>query len=226
MATSDVTQGLGVIIAGGKSRRFNIPPVHKANFSDITFHKNILRVDKFLAPFGKTTLLGHIIARAKKQITPLLLNANGEVSALEPYGLAVISDDIENVGPLGGIAAACKAAHAAGCDYVITFSGDSPYFPEDYVSRMVKASDGGQKIAVASSDGQIHPVMALWPVALQDDLHAYLRDGGRRLMVWIEQNSYEKVVWDNKIPDPFFNINCPEDLIEAEKYLDYSSGSF
>ncbi len=193
---------LGVIIAGGQSRRFNDNSQHS---------------DKFLTPFGKTTLLGQIIRRAQQQIPDLILNVNGDVSRVRSFGLDVISDDLSDAGPLGGIHAAMTAAKARGYSHIISFSSDSPFFPDDYVARLLAQND--VRIAIAKSGEKAHPVMGIFEVSLLDDLKAYLASGERRVMWWVRQHPHKEVVWDNENPDPFFNINNRQDLAKAEKYL-------
>lgn len=225
---------LGVIIAGGKSRRFN--------------HNSSQQIDKFMQPFGPTTLLRHIIDRAQKQVNQLILNSNADPARLLPYGLEVIADDMPDIGPLGGIATALKFAKTKGYSHIVTFSGDSPFFPDDYVARLIKASKDSSaqgsllqgspiqgspvqkeaaKITIAQSHGppqgqsgpRDHPVMGLYDVSLQEGLAAYIHGGQRRVMQWVSTQPHKKVVWGDMSPDPFFNINSPQDLLLAETYL-------
>lgn len=201
---------LGVIIAGGQSRRFNQKNRKKSDHSD---HR-----DKFLMPFGTTTLLGHIISKAKGQIPDLLLNINGDRQRIQSGGLDVIADEVPDTGPLGGIFAAMKEAASRGYSHIATFSGDCPFFPDDYVARLVHAI-GENSIALAYTAEKPHPVMGLFAVSLRDDLAVYIKSGERRVMGWIRRHAHIKVVWDEKKPDAFFNINHPRDLEEAERYL-------
>lgn len=194
---------LGVIIAGGQSRRFN--------------ENQSQEIDKFLTSFGRTTLLGHIIDRAKAQIPDLILNVNGDVDRVQPYAMEVIEDEYPDVGPLGGIYVAMKAAKAKGYSHIVTFSSDSPFFPEDYVERLASVRD--VKIAISKSGDKFHPVMGLFDVSLLDDLKDYLNSGERRVLWWVKRHPYEEVVWDIKNPDPFLNINTQQDLAAAEKFL-------
>lgn len=168
-------------------------------------------------PFGKTSLLGHIIRRAKKQIPDLILNVNGDVTRVLSYGLDVIKDDFSDVGPLGGIHAAMTYAKEKNYSHIITFSGDSPFFPDDYVKRLV--TRGENMIAISRSGDKSHPVMGIFAVSLRDDLKACLESGERRVMWWVKRHSFRQVVWETNNPDPFFNINSRQDLAEAEKFL-------
>ncbi|PCI33081.1 MAG: molybdenum cofactor guanylyltransferase MobA [Alphaproteobacteria bacterium] len=197
---------LGVIIAGGQSRRFQDSP-----------SSHSYPIDKFLAPFGGTTLLGHIIHRARKQLPDLMLNVNGDPARVAAYGLDIIGDEVPDAGPLGGILATMTSAEAQGYAHIITFSSDSPFFPGDYVAQLRAVQN--MPIAIARSGDKIHPVMGLFAVSLRQDLAAYLEQGDRRVRGWIARHSHKEVVWDNKNPDPFFNINRIEDLEAAEQYL-------
>jgi len=220
-------KALGVIIAGGKSRRFNRLSQRPSAPPEQLDSCPQTRVDKFLMPFGSSSLLGHIIDRAQKQVDSLILNINGDPRRLQSCGqakdLKVIADDIRDVGPLGGILTAMNAATKNGYSHIITFSGDSPFFPDDYVVRLTGAVRTTEaRIAICKSrgaDGEIHrhPTMGIYAAELQDDLATYIHDGGRRVMEWVGRQPYKDLIWDNMRPDPFFNINRREDLMAAEK---------
>lgn len=217
---------LGVIIAGGQSRRFNLPLQMPP---DQLHDQPQARIDKFLMPFGRSSLLGHIIGRAQKQVDRLVLNINGDPARLPAhimaYGLEIISDEIQDIGPLGGMLTAMKLAQKNEFSHIITFSGDSPFFPDDYASRLMSAvGTTDAKIAICQSrdeNGEIHrhPTMGIYRADLQEDLSAYIHGGGRRVMGWIMKQPHKELVWDNISPDPFLNINRREDLTAAKKYL-------
>ncbi|RVH83917.1 molybdenum cofactor guanylyltransferase MobA, partial [Sinorhizobium meliloti] len=67
----------------------------------------------------------------------------------------------------------------------------------------------------------------LWPVALADDLEAWIHaDEKRRVRAFIARHESAAVEFP-LIPtaagplDPFFNINTPEELRQAEAWLPY-----
>lgn len=221
--TTPLIMPVGVIIAGGQSRRF------QGSSQNFSTHKDSGHKDKFLMNFGSGTVLSHIVDRAKQQISPLWLNINGDLGRVSSYDIDAFSDEHDTVGPLAGILAAMKKAKARGFSHIVTFSGDSPFFPDDYVARMVSALGGDSiKLAIAYTTNEHitdkgkdrpHPVMGIFAVDLQNDLEAYIHQGERRVMGWVRQQEYGKIVWDKIEPDPFFNINHPKDLTEAERYL-------
>ncbi|MEI9987350.1 MAG: hypothetical protein WDN69_31880 [Aliidongia sp.] len=60
--------------------------------------------------------------------------------------------------------------------------------------------------------------MALWPANLAAALRrAIVEEGLRKVEAWIDRHSSVRVEFPVEPVDPFFNINRPEDLAEAER---------
>jgi molybdopterin-guanine dinucleotide biosynthesis protein A len=172
--------------------------------------------DKCLLPLAGDTMLGHILRRLAGQGGRLALNANGDPARFAGFGLPVLADSIEGrPGPLAGVLAAMEWA-ATPC--VVTVPGDAPFVPPDLVARLRAAREAaGADISVAVSGGRLHPVTALWPVRLAPDLRRAIGQGTRKVENWIAGFQIVRVTFPVDPVDPFFNINRPEDLIEAEK---------
>jgi molybdopterin-guanine dinucleotide biosynthesis protein A len=72
-------------------------------------------------------------------------------------------------------------------------------------------------IALARSNGDLHPVIGLWPVALAADLEAALAGGVRKVLDWTGRHGTVPVDFaPTRLAgveiDPFFNANTPADL--------------
>jgi molybdopterin-guanine dinucleotide biosynthesis protein A len=98
--------------------------------------------------------------------------------------------------------------------------GDTPFIPGDLVRRLTEASP----VSVVRTEEGVHPVVGLWPLAMADDLKAALENGLRRASRWAEMQEATEVDFPpveigERTIDPSFNINCPEDLAEAEVLL-------
>jgi molybdopterin-guanine dinucleotide biosynthesis protein A len=195
----------GVLLAGGQSQRMG-------------------GGDKCLRQLGGKTILDHVIARAKPQVNCLVLNANGDPARFAGFGLPSVGDSVHGfAGPLAGVLAGMEwaAKHASVCDLVATFATDAPFLPLDLVARL---EDGmiadGADISRAASGGRAHPVFALWPVSLREELReAMLADEVRKVDVFTDRFKLTTVDWPAEPVDPFFNTNRPEDLAEAETLL-------
>ena len=172
--------------------------------------------DKCLLPLaGGRVVLEEIIARLAGQVGCLALNANGDAARFDRFGLPVVADQVADAGPLAGVLAGMGWARAQGCDRLVTVAGDTPFLPADLVARLA-AGGGGVPVSVAATD-RVHPVFALWDVARADDLRAALAAGTRRVMDFAAaQGAVEVRFAVAGGGDPFFNINTPEDLAQAQ----------
>ncbi len=188
--------------------------------------------DKALKMLGGRPMLAHVIERLKPQVHGLIINANGDPARFAAFGLPVVPDlSADFAGPLAGLLAGMEwtRMHAPSAEQIVTAACDTPFFPTDLVAKLEAAAEaGGGAIALASSSGRSHFVFALWPVALADDLAAYLDAGHRKVQDWIERHSYVTVPFEPLLiggveVDPFFNINTPDDLAEAEALLNKES---
>jgi molybdopterin-guanine dinucleotide biosynthesis protein A len=95
---------------------------------------------------------------------------------------------------------------------------DTPFLPADLAARLAAGcAEHGAMLACAASAGRRHPVAALWPVALAEDLAAALAGGMRKVAAWT--GGYRVAVVEvSTVPvDPFFNVNRPNDLDAAER---------
>jgi len=93
-----------------------------------------------------------------------------------------------------------------------------PFLPTDLLERLAGALKG-HSCALASSGGHVHPVCGLWSVRAADRLDSYIETGQRSLRGFGEWIGCATLEWPTAPIDPFFNINSPEDLAEAERRL-------
>ena len=70
-----------------------------------------------------------------------------------------------------------------------------------------------------------HYTAALWPIALRDDLRAWLAAGERRVSGFIARHGSSVVEWPVEPVDPFLNLNAPEDFACAEGIVQSRSSS-
>ena len=167
--------------------------------------------------------------RASPQVAGLVINANGDPRRLEPFALPVAADVIEGfAGPLVGVLTALEwvRVHAPRCAWVASFATDTPFFPTDLVARLAeRVRRERAEIGCAASNGQTHPVFGLWPVALAPSLRQTLSiEGMREIGAWTARHRVAIVEFPSEPYDPFFNVNTPEDLQEAEMLLALASG--
>ena len=156
--------------------------------------------DKPMRTIAGRTILDRVIARLKPQCDGLILNANGDPARFAAFGLPVIADGVADFpGPLAGILAALDwaAANRPDVEFVLSAAADCPFLPRDLVSRLhgaLKAENA--ELAVAASDGQSHPVIGLWSVALREQLrHALVVEDIRKIDRWTARYKLATVTW-------------------------------
>ncbi|MDW4550769.1 molybdenum cofactor guanylyltransferase MobA [Defluviimonas sp. D31] len=180
--------------------------------------------DKGLKVVAGKRLLDHVIARLAPQCGPLAINANGDPARFAEFGLPVLADSLPDYpGPLAGVLAGLDWAAGLGAEAIVTVAADTPFFPADLVARL-QAAAGPSGLALAASPDETgklwqHPTFGLWPVALRDDLRAALEGGLRKIVLWTERHGAGIAEFSADPFDPFFNINTPEDIAEAERIV-------
>lgn len=117
-------------------------------------------IDKGLVLFQQMSLVQHVINRLKPQVDEIFINANREINQYQSLGYHVLQDDIAGfIGPLAGFHLGLSHAKY---DYLLTVPCDSPQLPADLVQRLFAALNLHKAdIAVASSEGNAHPVFSL-----------------------------------------------------------------
>ena len=195
----------GVILAGGNARRLGGKGKAFINIMGIPLINLVLQ--KFESQVGKLA----INTRDKKKFYN--------------YSYPIIEDTIiehGGSGPLAGISSAIKWARKSTkpMSHVVTVPVDTPLLPLDLVKRMsleleMKSSD----IIFASSNNNVYPVVSMWSLSLDRELDKALNSGVRKIDTFTSAYNVSIIDWSFDNINPFFNINRPEDVILAEKYI-------
>src|SRR5205823_3103995 len=200
------SETLGLVLAGGLARRMG-------------------GGDKARIRIGGRSILDRVLECLKPQCRNVILNANGDPARFADTDLPVVADSVPDfAGPLAGILAGLDwaAEHAPDIEYLASVPGDCPFLPRDLVARLDEArTTAGKPLACARSGDWRHPVAGLWLVALREDLRKALLDEGlHKIEVWTARHGVAVAEWPAKPVDPFFNINTPEDVAEAERIVE------
>lgn len=174
--------------------------------------------DKPRRLLGGARLLDHALTRARVIAAPSILVARSPDQVAGFDGTVVVdAPGIE--GPLAGLLSALSWAAATGADRVMTLACDMPFLPYDLHHRLEQALTSEVGCAVAASEGQLHPVCALWRTAVVPTLVRRAEEGRLSLRGLSEAVGYAVVDWPVEGGDPFMNINTAEDLAAAEAVL-------
>ena len=104
---------------------------------------------------------------------------------------------------------------------MLSCATDAPFIPSDLAERLLAARTAqGAVLAQARSSGRRRPVFGLWPVAIRPDLRAaLLEDGIRKIDDFTDRHLVAIADFDGT-PDPFSNVNRPDDLAAAQAAFD------
>lgn len=172
---------------------------------------------KPLRMLGGETLLDRAIRQAESWSDSVAVAVRNE-NQIGGAGLQVVQDDPAIAGPLAGLIAALRFGRNEDAGAVLTIPTDMPFLPDDLALRFAREMRG-RCAALASSGGHLHPVCGLWLTSGLDSVPDYLASGRRSLRGFAESIGFAAVEWPSDPVDPFFNINSPEDLVEAERLL-------
>ena len=192
-----------LLLAGGQSRRMG-------------------GGDKNLLDLCGMPLLGHVMARAVPDDALAIINANGDATRYDAFGLPVVRDVVEGfVGPLAGVLTGLEWAleNHPKCSHVISLATDAPFLPKNLGPALVAAIDEGAELAQAQSNHRRHPVFGIWPVSLAPALRTAVVDDGLRKIDDFTARYDCRVVPFAGDPDPFLNLNSPQDFALAQKIL-------
>jgi molybdopterin-guanine dinucleotide biosynthesis protein A len=192
-----VADVVGAVLAGGRATRLGRP--------------------KATAPLGGRALLEHPLEALRRAglETAIVAKPRSELPALE--GVPVWTEPATPAHPLLGIVTALEQAQGRG---VLACACDLPFVTAELVRFL---ADLDAPVAVPRAGGRLHPLLALYGAALL----APLRDALDRSASMHETVDAlgARIVTEEELRqfgDParlLFNVNTPEDLGRAERYL-------
>ena len=148
--------------------------------------------DKGLQLLQDKPLISHVIERLQPQVIDISINANRHHAEYAQWGFPVFSDELP--------------------DFVLFVPCDSPYFPQNLLEKLKSAVKNDRTlIAYAKDKEREHPTFCLMSVQLKEKLRAYLNEGERRLLQFMNKNGAVAVQFDEQ-EGRFVNFNTLEDL--------------
>jgi molybdopterin-guanine dinucleotide biosynthesis protein A len=195
---------VGVILAGGKSKRFG--------------------VDKCTTKLGDKTLIEHTISKIEKKFSEILIISNNQEIKVDKKNVFVLKDCIQGqLGPLVGVLSAMKwvEKNNKNYDWIATFPCDTPFFDISIIDEVKRFSKkNNKKLYFLKSGEKRHNIFGLWSIQLKDILEEDINNKFRKVEEWANKIGLETININNKKFDSFLNINTQEDLEEAKKNLD------
>lgn len=171
--------------------------------------------DKGLVLLNGKPLVAHVLDKLSPQVDEILINANRTLADYAQFGHPVVQDSIPDfAGPLAGLHSGLSHARHP---LAMMVPCDSPFLPDDMVTRLVQALEQTRAdLAVVKTGGWRQPVFSLCRTHLLPHLTRYLEQGGRKVDDWYASLNTVEVAFDD-IPDAFTNINTREELASLKQ---------
>ena len=195
---------LGVILAGGKSRRFGR--------------------DKSTVQLGNKTLLEHTLEKIDSSFSEILIISNNEEVKFNKKKIIIMKDCIGGqLGPLVGVLTAMKwiKQFNKNYDWVATFPCDTLFFDIKIIDEIkTKVNFKDYSLYFLNSNQKRHNIFGFWSLKLMNILEEdIVKNNFRKVEDWANKIGVKTInVTFDKL-DPFLNINTKSDLEEAEKIL-------
>lgn len=184
------------ILAGGKSSRMGI--------------------DKGLLEINGKPMIQYLI----EAIIPLPYSVHiiAHHSGYSQFGLGVISDQIPEKGPLGGLyTALCHTRKSKVC----LLSCDMPFLKTATVDELISRHPGSG-ITASQLKGRLYPFPGIYPTSLSATVRAHLENNKLKISSFIFEHPHKLVSLDHRCEKDSFeftNINLPADLNDATSLL-------
>ena len=199
----DYNSILGVVLAGGQSKRFG--------------------QDKSQVQLESKILIDYILLEILNEFNEILIIANNDIKFFNSKKINKIEDYKKNLGPLGGVLSAMKWIKENNKKYkwISTFPSDTPFFKKKYLHDFLNNINEEQsKLFFIKSNDKRHNIFGLWSLELlnrlEDDL---VTKGERKVEDWANKVGVKTINLEFKNNDPFFNINTKEDLEKAKEII-------
>lgn len=178
--------------------------------------------DKATLPFGREVLLQRVVRLVAQAVADIVVVARRDQALpVLPDDVRVVHDEVEDQGPMGGLlpglaASRADAVYATGCDV--------PFLRPQVVDLLFARLED-HDVAVADADGHLHPLAAVYRVAVRRRLGDLFTEGRRR-----PRDLYERVdtvrigEGELRVIDPelatLANLNTPEAYEAALRRLE------
>jgi len=155
------------------------------------------------------------IARCQSSLVAVAVQSPAQVD--HRSDVVLLPDAPQPRGPLAGLVSALAFAERCGEDVVLTLPCDAPRLPADLGHRLLNGLGPRDQVAMAQSNGRLHPVCAVWRVSVRPVLDAYLVSGRASLKGLASLAGMAVVDWGSLSPDPFVNLNTLQDLAAVQR---------
>ncbi len=175
--------------------------------------------DKALLPLGGKPLIEHVLQRVAGLGDEVLITTN-RPDDYAFLGLRMVSDRQPGAGALDGLLTALEAARG---DRVLLLACDMPFVSRPLLDHML-GIDSDTEVVIPRRGGRLQPLHAIYAASCAASVREALKEGEKRMISFfpsVQTWIVEQEILDQYDPNglSFFNVNTPDDLVQAEQTL-------
>jgi molybdenum cofactor guanylyltransferase len=189
----------GIVLCGGESRRMGR--------------------SKALLPFGPETMVERTVRIVQQVVSPVIVvGAQGQSLPKFASNVRVLHDEIDAIGPLGGLCTGLAALRTE-CELAFVTACDTPFL-DPQVIRYLVDSMGDHDLVIPREGDYYHPLTAVYRTRLEQDVRQLVQAGRYRPAFLIETANTRQIdVELLRTVDPDLktlrNLNTEADYREA-----------
>jgi len=184
-----------IVLAGGEGRRMG-------------------GSDKGLVPFQSQPMVAFAVELVRPFVDKVVISCNRHLPDYAVLADQVVEDLLEGFqGPLAGILAGLRVCRS---DQVLVLPCDTPLLESVLIERLLDAASlAPQSITVLSEGDKLHPLHAVIPRLLADDLERWLEGGQRAVQRWMRTHPMQ-LVDISDLSEQLCNLNTFQELQSLE----------
>jgi molybdopterin-guanine dinucleotide biosynthesis protein A len=193
---------IGAVLAGGRGRRIG--------------------GDKPSLELGERTLICHAVsALSSAGFKVALVLRPGQPVPIVANTIAVVRDQVENAGPLGGLQALLRWLPA---EWALVTACDQPFLEPRLLHGLLNEREDDVDVICARSSDRLEPLPGLYHRSVLPAIDLALERGARSLVDLLASLRVREVPrnlverWDPSLAS-FLNINTPDELERARALL-------
>jgi len=166
--------------------------------------------NKGLKTINGKPMISYSLGKLAAITDEIFISTNDHIEDYQQFSCPIVSDILPgSLGPLAGIHAGLSAASTK---LMLVAACDCPFLNIELYHRLIKRmSEANVPISMAHDGERRQTTFVVINTNLKDNLSNYLKNGGRRLITWYQQEGLIEVdCSDDK--NSFININSEADI--------------
>ncbi len=181
----------GILLCGGKSSRMG--------------------EDKGLVDFKGEAMANYPLKVLEALTSDILISSNNP--EYKKFGYPILKDEIQNIGPLGGLYACMKSSSA---EHFFVTSCDTPFVNKQLALQVLSFSKESNIVVAQTEDNRVHPLFGYYSKDILHQIEIQIKQGNYKMLDLLKAcNAYTvPVISYNPVTriDLLKNINKREEI--------------